>query len=50
MYFFLSVVFTEDCKYISGAAAPPPPPSVQNYEVCEVTCEERCIQDFGGVT
>jgi hypothetical protein len=44
-YIFLSAAFTENCKNISGA-----PPSVQNYEVCEVTCEERCIQGFVGVT
>ena len=37
-----------DYKNISGAA--PPPPLVQNYEVCEVTCEEWCIQGFVGVT
>ena len=39
LYIFLSLVFTEDCKNISGVASPPP--SVQNYEVCEVTFEER---------
>jgi len=49
----LSVVFIEDCKNNSGAPPPPPPPppsSVQNYEVCEVTREERCIQGFGGIS